>query len=189
MKLKTYIYAAIAVFFLALLAENRIQSVRIKKQKADIARIEENNLQLMADVNSQMVLNLTQKEVTGKLKAQRDSLAKAFKTRPKEITKIVETKIVVHDTVKVKVFVQSTGKDYWTIKDGDKCWKWEADAYLWDDSLNINRTLFEYSNKTTSVFYRKAPHIWFIRIGKWKNFENISSECGQSSVKTFNFSK
>jgi hypothetical protein len=188
--LKWYIYGSIAVFFLILLAENRIQSNKIAKQKADIERIEANNFQLMSDAHQQTTLYLTQKEITGQLKRQCDSLAKALKIKPKQIEKIVEVTNTIHDTVRVSVPVTITGKDTWKITDKGDCFIWSADAFKIGDSLKINRTSFEYDNKTTEVFYRERPfRFLFIKYGKWVYKEKIDAKCGNSTEKVFKFIK
>jgi len=188
--LKWYIYGSIAVFFLILLAENRIQSNKIAKQKADIERIEANNFQLMSDNKQQTTLYLTQKEITGKLRLKTDSLAKALKIKPKQIEKIVEVTNTIHDTVIMPVPVTIIGKDKWKITDRGDCFKWSADAFKIGDSLKINRTSFEYNNKTTEVFYRERPfRFLFIKYGKWVYKEKIDAQCGNSTEIVFNFVK
>jgi hypothetical protein len=113
-----------------------------------------------------------------------------LKIKPKQVEKIVYVDVFTHDTIKVPVPAEITGPDRWKITDTGKCFKWSANAFKQGDSLKIQRTLFEYNNRTTEVYYRKRPHKFlFIHYGKWQYISEISSECGQPVQKTFNFIK
>ena len=158
MTLKKFIYITVAVIVTALLVSNMIQEGKIQRLKTENSRISNNNLQLMSDNRTQITLYLTEKEVTGKLKTERDSLANRLKIAPKQITKIVEVKTVVHDTIRKEVPVQAIGKDSWKISDKGECWSWSGVASLKNDSLHVQRQNFEYDNTTTPVYYRVRPH-------------------------------
>lgn len=167
-----------------------IQTKKIKALKADNLRIENNQFALMSDARQQTNLYLREKEVTGKLKHERDSLAKSLNIKPKFIEKIVYIDNSTHDTVKVPVPSQITGKDSWKITDGNECFKWAANALKQGDSLKVTRTLFEYDNRITQTFYKKRPYKFlFIRYGKWQYLQKIDATCGNSTIQTFNFSK
>jgi hypothetical protein len=186
--MKKYLYGGFALFFLILAAETYFQSNKISKLKVDNARIEANNLQLMSDARQQSTLYLKEKEVTGQLKRDRDSLAKALKIKPKQIEKIVTVTNTIIDTVKISVPVTIEGVDKWKIRDKGDCFKWQGNAFKQGDSLRVERTAFEYSNKTTETFYRERPHKFlFLRFGKWVYKEKIDSQCGSSTEKVFNF--
>ena len=190
MTLKGYIYTFVAVIIVTLLVENRIQSGKIDRQKVEIGRLNDNNLQLMADNRQQTTMYLKEKEVTGRIKVERDSLAKSLKIAPKQITKIVEVKTVVHDTIRKEVPVQAIGKDSWKISDKGECWSWSGVASLKNDSLHVQRQNFEYDNTTTPVYYRVRPHKFlFIKYGKWVNKVSVTSKCGSPSITEFNFIK
>lgn len=189
-KVKNYGLIVLGIFLLILAAQNRIQSKRIANREADIARLEGNQIQLLDDAKQQTVLYLTEKERTVKLNRTVDSLAKALKIKPKQVDKIIYIENTTRDTVKISVPTDLIEKDYWYIQDSSKCFKWAGNAYLMAGELNVERTLFEYNNRTTEVFYRKRPHKFlFIHYGKWQNLQEISSECGSVQVKTFNFIK
>jgi hypothetical protein len=188
LKFKYYFIAAAVLILLAGVATIKIQADKIKKRNAEIARLAENNEQLMANNAQTTTLYLTEKEVTGRLKTERDSLAAAVKVKPNQITKIVYVDNITHDTIRVEVPVAIVGKSAWKISDSGECFKWAANALLKGDSLSVQRTLFEYNNRITQLFYRKRPHKFlFIRYGPWENFQQVSSECGSTTLKTFNF--
>ena len=190
MTLKKFIYITVAVIVTALLVSNMIQEGKIQRLKTENSRISNNNLQLMSDNRTQITLYLTEKEVTGKLKTERDSLANRLKIAPKQITKIVEVKTVVHDTIRKEVPVQAIGKDSWKISDKGECWSWSGVASLKNDSLHVQRQNFEYDNTTTPVYYRVRPHKFlFIKYGKWVNKVSVTSKCGRPEIHEFNFLK
>jgi len=147
-------------------------------------------MQLMAENRTETTLFLKQKELSGQLLKERDSLANALKIRPKTITKFVDRVITEHDTVPGKVPVTEISKNTWKISDSDKCWTWTGIAKLSNDSLNVTRTLFDYHNKITDVFWsqRAKQFLWF-RIGKKKTYHKTMSECGDVSTKEINILK
>lgn len=187
--LKLYVYGFLIIVFIALICTVKILINKNKRLFADNSRIEANNFQLMSDNRQQTNLYLTEKELSWSLKQERDSLAKALKIKPKQIEKIIYIDNSIYDTVRVNVPVIVTGKNKWKIEDSGECFKWSANAFLLQDSLKIERTNFEDYNKTTQVFYHKAPHIWFLRIGKWTNYVQINAKCGDVKIETFNFIK
>jgi hypothetical protein len=188
-KVKNYALLAFSLFILLLALQNYIQKGRIEKRDADIERLKSNVFQLMAEKRTETTLYLKQKEVSGKLSKERDSLAKALKIRPKEIQKIVYIDNTIIDTVKIPVPVQLK-QDFWTLSDKSKCILWEAEVYLEDRDLKVWRTNLEYSNRITETFYRKRPSKFlFFRYGKYVNYQQVDAECGGVQIKEFNFVK
>lgn len=186
--IKLYLIGFAVLFLITAVVTVNIQAKKIKAQKAEIERVQANNMQLMAENRRQTTLFLTEKEITGKLSHERDSLAKALKIRVKEITKIVYVDVITRDTIKVPVYVTIAGKDIWKIADAGECFKWSGNAFKTGDSLKVERTLFEYSNRTTEVYYKQRPFKFlFIRWGKWVYKADIKSECGNPVQKTINF--
>jgi hypothetical protein len=91
------------------------------------------------------------------------------------ITKIAERKVVqtIIDTVEVE---ESHVKDYYMIKDSDKCWLWQVKATFKDIDLNINKTLFKYKSRSTEVFWKERSHKFlFFCYGKFVNYQEIKS--------------
>lgn len=189
-KIKNYGLLVLGIFLVLLALQTYIQKGKIEKRDADIERLKSNVFQLMAENRQKTTLYLTAKERTVKLNRTVDSLAKVLKVKPKQVDKIIYIENTTHDTVKVIVPATLTGKDYWYIQDSSKCFKWAANAYLWGGTLNVERTLYENKNVTTQVFYRKRPKKFlFIHYGKWQNLQEVSSNCGNSVLREFNFVK
>lgn len=189
MKIKSILIALVVIFVTGLLLKVRIQAGKIDRLETDNTRLDSNIRNLLYENIQITNLVLSQKEVTGKVKRERDSLAKELEVKPKQITKVVTITNTVHDTIKESIPVYITGQDTWQIADSGECWKWAANAFKQGDSLKVERTLFEYNNKTTQTFYKKAPHIWFIRIGKWRYLQRISSNCGEPKLQSIEFIK
>jgi hypothetical protein len=184
------IIGAIVLLFFGMGITINIQIKSIKRLRADNIRMNQNIDQLMQDNAQQTALVLTEREVTGKIKRERDSLAKALQIRPKQIEKIVYIDNSTHDTIRINVPSIITGQDAWKIQDSTKCFKWAANALKQGDELKITRTLFEYDNRITQTFYRKRPYKFlFVKYGKWQNLQRIESECGENTVKQFTFIK
>ena len=190
MKIKL-IGIGIAVLFLAAAVVTvNIQTKKIDRLNTENARLEHNNLFLMADINQNGTLYLKEKEINSKLLAERDSLSEALKIRPKQILKIVTNTLTERDTVRVPVYVQSVSVDTWELSDTGKCFIYDADLYLENNKMEVWRSNFEYNNKTTEVNYYKRPfNFWFIHLGKKKYFREITPTCGESITKEINFIK
>ena len=189
MKAKQYLIIAGVVAILLLIVSNKIIIDRYQREKADRIRLENNQAQLLAEKLAQITLNLKQKEFINSLSSENDSLLKALKIKPKTVVKFVERTSIVHDTITKEVPVYVTGYRQWHIKDNGQCWKWEADAYLINDSLNIDRTLFDYHNNQKDIFYQVRNKILFLRIGKKVTYQRSISDCGGEVVKTINIIK
>jgi len=188
--IKLILIGIAVLFFATAIVTVNIQAKKIKERDKEIARIQLNNIQLMAENKQKTTLVLKERELTGKVLAERDSLAERLKIRPKEILKVITETIIQTDTVIKKVPVYIAEQNFWKIKDAGPCFKWQADAFLKDDSLSVNRTLFSYSNKTTDVYFKERPRKFlFIRYGKWQYKQKIDSECGGISTREIQFIK
>jgi hypothetical protein len=188
-KLLKYITGGLFVFLLILAFQAwRLQS-QVDKAKQEIKRLEDNQAQLLASKAQDQALILTQRELTGKVLAERDSLAKALKIRPKEVIKFVDriVKETNTDTVEVEsTFLQNMT---WHLADGDQCWKWEADAKLNDFDLDVTRTLFDYRNKSTEVYWWQRRKFLGLRIGRKDYYQRVLPECGEILTRSIEIKK
>src|SRR5512135_447495 len=96
-KFKLILIGFSVVLLFGLVATVNIQIKLLKKRNADICRLTENYNQLMRDDLKTTTLFVKEKELTRKLKAERDSLAKALRIRPKDIEKIVYVTTTIRD--------------------------------------------------------------------------------------------
>lgn len=185
-KVKTYLILAGVLIILSLAVTNYLNTQRYLKEKAERIRQENNVAELLKKDKANIALNLTQSEYISSLSSENESLLKQLQIKPKTVVKFVEREVIIKDTVVKEVPVYKTAYNQWHISDSDKCWRWEADAYLWNDSLKIDRTLFDYRNKTSDVFYKKRVFkLWFIEIYSGKKIiQQTSSECGEVNTKT-----
>lgn len=175
-----YIIGILIVFLLILAWQFNSIHKKYLQEKADRERLEENVRQLSAQNAQQTILILTQKELTGKYLAQRDSLADVLKIRPKTITRIVEKIIVDIDTTDKPVDVNPVENNLWLVADSDKCWLWEGIALLKNEDLDITRTYFDYHNSVTDIFWSERPKKFlFIRYGKKQFYQKSLPECGK----------
>lgn len=189
LNLKTYFILAVILFLAIAVVTVNVQIKKIKKQKAEIERLKNNNAQLLTEGLQIQNLILKQKEVTGKIKRERDSLAAVVKIKPKYIEKIVTIENRIYDTLPVIIPAVPLTSHTWKIKDGNKCFKWEAIATRSGDSLQIQRTLFSYNNQTIQTFWKKAPRFLGIRIGPWKFYQKIDAQCGEVKYQAITFTK
>ena len=176
--LKFKFYIAGAVVLIILIGIIQGQHKAIQKRNAKIERLTINIGGLLQDNATQTALFLTQKEITGKVSFQRDSLAEALKLRPKQVTKYIDRIITerITDTILVKVtkLIDST----YFISDKDKCFVWEGMAVIEKGQMDVKRLLFEYKNEVADVFYWKRN--WFL--GKKKFYQQTIQTCGESKT-------
>jgi hypothetical protein len=188
MKLKIILIIAAVLFVVYAIVGYNIRGRTIKYQESEIARLELNNYQLMSDARQQTNLYFREKEVTGKLKRERDSLAGVLKIKPKQITKIIYIDNKIIDTVRLMVPVERLSKTEWMLRDSTKCLLYVAKLILEGDSLKSERQLFESDNRITQLFWReRSKKFLFIHFGKWKNYQKIEDNCGDPKIQTFSF--
>jgi len=189
-KFKAYLIGLVILILIAGFFTIKYLVKENQKYRSDNYRLESNQFQILSDVTQQTELYLKQKEVTGRIKRERDSLALIVKVKPKYITKVITETVTIKDTVFKEVSTTLISKGMWNISDSDKCFLWQAKAVLKNDSLLVNRTLFNYENKTTEIYWRERPHKFlFIKYGKFVNYQKKSSDCGSVQTKIFNFIK
>lgn len=188
-KLLKYISGGLFVFLLILAWQGWQLKNKLDKARSEIERLKDNQAQLLASRAQDQALILTQKELTGKVLAERDSLAKALKIRPKEVIKFVDriVKETNTDTVEVEsTFLQNMT---WHLADGDQCWKWEADAKLNELDLDVTRTLFDYRNKSTEVYWWQRRKFLGLRIGRKDYYQKVLPECGEILTRSIEIKK
>lgn len=184
-KIVKYIIGGLVLFLLILAYQNWRQAAKIERQIAEILRLQKNQEQLIAENQHQTNLILTQKEVTGKVKRERDSLAKALKIRPKQIIKYVDR--IVKDTHIDTVSVMVTPYDgvSWKLTDADECMIWEGDAKLDGLNLGVERTKFEYTNKIVETYYWTQKRLlWLIPLEKKQYYQDVKQTCGESYINS-----
>jgi len=189
-KFKFYLYGLVILILVAGFFTIKYLVKENQKYRSDNYRLESNQFQILSDATQQTELYLKQKEVTGRIKKERDSLALIVKVKPKFIEKIITIDNSTHDTIPVSVPVNNIDKNVWMLRDSSKCWKYASKLILEGSEIKGERQLFEYNNKTVQTFYKVRPHkILFIRFGKWVYKQKIDSECGEVSIQTINFTK
>jgi hypothetical protein len=187
--IRYYLLGAVILFLIAAVVTVNLQAKKIKRIEADNFRLEGNQFALMSDARQQTNLYLNEKEVTGRMKKERDSLAKSLNIKPRQLQKIIYIDNSTHDTIKVPVLTTFVSKN-WAIKDSTRCLKLRYNAKLEGDSLKTTRELLEYDNQITQTFYKQRPHkLFFIKFGRWKYLQKISSDCGDTEIKTITFTK
>jgi hypothetical protein len=185
-KVKNYGLIVLAVFCLILAWQVNHFIAKYQDEKANRERLWNNNMELMALNRTQTNLVLTKDEFIKVLTDSTAALLNRLKIAPKQVTKIIEKTVTVTDTIEKPVPVFIVGQNFWKIKDSGPCFKWQADAFLRDDSLQINRTLFDYKNKTIDVFSRqlKGRFLFFKFYSRKEVVMQSVSECGESYTKT-----
>lgn len=184
MMMKKYIIIAVIAVLVVLLISYQHHTVNGLRDK--VARVQSNIESLLEENASLVHLVVEKEEVTGKIKRQRDSLAKELQIRPKVITKYIDRVIYQRDTMIVEVPVRQVNDTTYLITDKGDCFLWEGMAVLEGRDLEVKRLEFEYKNKVVDIFYwqRKLPVI-----GRKKYFRQVLQECGGSRTLEVDFVK
>ena len=183
-KTKAIIIGVIVLLFFSMGVTIQTLSRKYQQEKADRERLWQNNLALTAQNLQHKKVIYTKNEfmriLSDSLKKTLDDLA----IKPKTVTKIVERVVIDRVTDTIKVPVTPTSDLTWSISDTDKCWIWKAELEMIDDYPEIERTLFEYRNKTMDYFYSYRPHKFLcIRYGKKQIKQITVPECGEATEK------
>ena len=186
MKTKLYLIAGIIILFVVI----GFMFNRIEKLKAEKETQLSNVSQLLLEKAKHTSLILSYKQAQGITSLKIDSLSNALEIKPRTIEKTVEKIVTLHDTIEKEVPVYILGKDRWLISDQDNCWIWKGIAILNNDSLKISRTSFDYTNKTTDIyFWERTKKLWFLQYGKKKTYVKTSSDCGESFTREIDITK
>lgn len=186
MKIKTIGILILIAFFIASVVTSNVYIKKYQKEKLKKEAAESTVFQLLDNKNSYITANLALKKALQLTSLKVDSLAGKLSIKPKNIVKIVYKEIIQHDTIKKEVPVYIIGKDSWTIEDIDKCFTYRANAYLWNDSLNVERTSFNYNNTVYDIFWWKRK---FPIFGRKRFYQESRPECGTSFTKEVIFTK
>ena len=189
-KVKSYAIGVLFVFLLIVAWQLKVKDRHLQFANSEKERYYYNwvSAQSESDKNLHQIYRLA--ELSDRLERERDSLARIVKTRPKNITKIEYRFTVLKIPGIAPLTIKPISKGVWDVVDSTKCFTWTGQVSLSGASVSVNRTGFEYHNKSTEVFYReRSKKFLFIKYGKWINKKQESSECGETSVKTFEFIK
>jgi len=182
-KLSRFIIGGLVIFLILVAWQGYSSYKSLVKARQEIERLKDNQQQLIDDAKQSFTLLIKEKELTGQLLRERDSLSTALKIRPKEVIKWVDRIVTekITDTVEVESTILK--EMTWHLADGDKCWRWEGEAELNDLDLDVKRTLFEYRNKSTEVYWWQRRKFLGLRIGKKEYFQKVTPECGDIIVR------
>jgi len=172
-RLKGYLVAGAAILILS--GCLYFMQEKVKKQKAEIRRLESNNSQLMQDSAEMVKLIIKEREITGRTRRERDSLAKLLSIKPKVITEYREKIVTQEIRVPVPVPVYRLKDSSYIVKDYGPCFKYEGLAVIEQDSMSFTRLLFDYRNKVFDIFYFKRK---FPLVGRKVFYHESRAECG-----------
>lgn len=186
---KFKVYIILIVLILILSGVNYYQKKAIDRKNLKIERLTGNVDQLLNENADYTTLNLTLKELDKRRSKEVDSLAKLLKVKPRWIEKTITITNTIRDTVKVPVLVTNPYKNVWILRDSTECFKYASKLIIDGSVISANRELLEIDNTIIPVFYKDAPHIWFIRTGKWRYLFEVKSKCGVNKTETITFVK
>jgi hypothetical protein len=187
-KIKLYIYIAVAGLIMGLSVTLYFERKGRIREKADRIRLQENQRQLMLQ-DSLKFVHLVQSfdEFKKAISPKIDSILKAGKIKPKQVTNIVEKHYFYRDTsyqAHTPAPVETDKGTIFPFTDIKDCFR--IDGFMTIDkqqpSLMITKRQFE--NTSIDIAYvEREKHIWFIRYGKWKARLKQVNKCGESTTK------
>jgi hypothetical protein len=186
-KIKLYLIGFAVVFVLTLALIVKVQRDKIAEQKAEITRVQGNNLQLMSENRDNINLQLTLREFKQSMSTKIDSILKVAEIASKQVKTVTITNTYYIDSSKTIIRpepVISKNDTTYPFIDTKDCFIIGGFMKVVNErpELVINRR--EFKNEVTLIGYEKRPHkFWFIRWGKKEYFISNSSDCGKSEVK------
>ena len=188
--MRKYLIAGAIILTLGLISTIIIQQRLILKHKNDIARLSENYKELTKKEGNTTILLLKQKEVTGQIKRERDSLAKLINIRPRNVTKIVRIDLDYHAAERAEIPLIKTVNGNFKVIDSTACYTWKGELIQVNDSLKLIRTNFDFHSETTETYFKYRPKKFlFIQYGRWIYTAKVSSNCGTTTTKIIEFTK
>lgn len=192
-KVKNYLIGFIAVLILAMAGKIYFAQLKIEKQKAEIERVQGNNVNLMAENRHNVNLNLTLKEFKSSMSKKIDSILRVAEIASKQVKTVTITNTYYIDSSKTIIrpeqVISKTDTTYPFIDTKD-CFIFGGFMKVANDrpELIINRR--EFKNEVTIIGFEKRPHKFlFFRWGKKEYFIESSSQCGKTEVKQINIVK
>jgi len=194
MKLKSIIIGIAILIVASAFVTANILIKQNKKLKSEIARVQSNNFQLMAENRKQINLELSFKEFKQSMTIKIDSILKASKIKAKNVTSITERYFYYRDTsyssIRPDPVITPSGKIY-PVDYKKDCFSFKGfmivDTLL-RPALIITDRKFE--NNTVDVGYIYRPKKFLgIRFGKWKGDLKSVSDCGDEKTKQIDIIK
>lgn len=193
MKIKTYL----TIFALLIVASAFVTANILIKQnkelKKEIARVQNNNVQLMAENRRNTNLELSFKEFKKSVSTKIDSLLKVSEIALKEVKQVTVTNNYYIDSSKtiIRPLPVVENKDtiypFIDIKD---CFTIAGNMRVVNNRPELTIQKRAYDNETTTIGFERRPHkFWFIRWGKKETFITSSSKCGETTTKRIDIFK
>jgi len=184
--IKLYIQVG-GVILIIILAGLYVNERKVKLfERSEKERVQANLKNSFNDSLKLAVFYLREKEVTGKIKRERDSLAKALDIKPKQIIKFVDRWLTRIDSVpKYITLKQTTDSTYYLNDIIDNCTRYEAMIIIEKDSMEFKRLGFYDDNKIDDVFYWYRK--WFL--GKKRIEQIVTARCGDVKTREINIIK
>lgn len=186
-KLKYLVYAGMVMFVIALAVSRQVEHNGRLREKADRLRLQENQRQYLQDSQKFVFIELKMREFIETITPKVDSILKAEKIKPKNVTNIIERHYVYRDTS----YASYTPEPVKTIDgiifpfiDIKDCIR--IDGFVRIDSLRPTVTITnrEFQNNSIDVGYiKREKKLWFIAYGKWRAKLKTVNECGETTTK------
>lgn len=192
MKIKTTLIVLSILFVSILFVKIKLDADKISRQRSEIERLNNNWYNSIKLANENKTLYLKEKDLKEKaydrLKHSRDSIAKANRIRKKDVLNITYHHISLHLASPVSVPTKPIAPNVWSFTDTiNKCTVYKGEVTLTDNNILVKRTGFDEDNVIEENYFRKAPFVWFIRVGKFENYVERKSRCGNTYTEQFEF--
>ena len=192
-KIKLYLIIGAVIIVASAFVTANILIAQNKKLKAEIERVQGNNLQLMAENRDNVNLQLSFKEFKQSVSTKIDSLIRVSKIALKEVKEVTITNNYYIDSSRViirPIPVISNNDTIYPFIDTKDCFTIAGIMKIVNDRPELTIQKREFKNEITVIGYQKRPHhFWFIRWGKKETFITSSSDCGETTTKRIDIIK
>lgn len=190
MKLKTYLWIGAILFVVSSVVTANILIIQNRKLKAEVLRVQTNNMQLMSENLHNVKLDLSFKEFKQSMTRKVDSILKVAEIASKAVKTVTITNNYYIDSSKTIIRpepVISNNDITYPFIDTKDCFSIAGYMKVKDDRPELVIQKREFKNEVTIVGYEKRPHKFlFFKWGKKETFIESSSDCGKTDVRQIN---
>jgi len=157
------------------------------REKKDRERLQYNQTQLLQENQKYIKITQSLDEFKKGITARLDSMLKADKIKPRQVTNVIERtyyyRDTSHDIISPLPVITPSG-ELFPFTDVKDCFTISGYLALKDQRPILTITDRQFDNTSIDIAYlEREKKFWFIRYGKWRAKLKQSNRCGSSCIK------
>jgi hypothetical protein len=192
-KIKLIGIITVIVFLIASVVTANVLIEKNRKLKAEILRVQTNNLQLMSENRENINLTLSFKEFKASMSTKIDSILKVAEIASKRVKTVTTINNYYIDSSRTIIRpdpVISKNDTLYPFIDIKDCFSIKGFMQVVADKPELTIQERKFNNEINVIVHNKRPHkIWFVRWGKREMKIEGVSDCGEVKIKQVNIIK